>query len=202
LFNDDRSKLPWLYTEDYPFNPTYLVTNYGFTKDEKLLNMALEKEGALKRNRDRTIREENIIIGKNCKGKTQIRKGILEYIVKLNKDLYEKNKEHIYIYDLYLYNNFLLKYPEKLTFTEEERYKIISYIAYYADQIPFTESLYGLYGFSNNIYTLSEAELNQYKEILNRTNFFNLKGYEKQFIEAGKIFKQKQKVLNAVNNQN
>lgn len=99
LFNDDKSRLPWLLKKDQYFMKSLLLT-FGWEGDDKLINWVI-KETPLKYNSKENNAEEfgKMLYNKDCSGKLKINRKVLELMAANDAQIHRKNlMDYIHLY--------------------------------------------------------------------------------------------------------
>ncbi|MDR4952628.1 hypothetical protein REB14_10620 [Chryseobacterium sp. ES2] len=116
LFNDNKSYVDWLISNDIRF-VKLMVKTFGYTKEPKFNDLTMNDYLS---NFQNSSDIGDIIFVKNCKGELEIRVDLLKYI-----------KEHTKSDENRLLNaleNFGYALKDNTKFTSEEKYKILAYI--------------------------------------------------------------------------
>ncbi|WP_145953285.1 hypothetical protein [Chryseobacterium indologenes] len=116
LFNDNKSYVDWLISNDISFIKL-MVKTFGYTKEPKFNDLTMNDYLS---NFQNSSDIGDIIFVKNCKGELEIRVDLLKYI-----------KEHTKSDENRLLNaleNFGYALKDNTKFTSEEKYKILAYI--------------------------------------------------------------------------
>lgn len=188
LFNDDESQFPWLVTNDIYFMES-LVTVFGYTEDEKLLNWVM---GRNYKKAEYFI--ENYVFVKNCKGNLEIRKDILNYIGKNCNEQKTAYIEHLFKHTYYLIDSYQ---HENSKFNEKEKIKILAHAANIYDQLFINHHFIGKSNrgrwniLGTYFYNSSAEDWNKLKKEFILNNYYNLPNlkslvkYAERFSSAG-----------------
>lgn len=188
LFNDDESQFPWLITNDIYFMES-LVTVFGYTEDEKLLNWVM---GRNYKKAEYFI--ENYVFVKNCKGNLEIRKDILNYIGKNCNEQKTAYIEHLFKHTYYLIDSYQ---HENSKFNEKEKIKILAHAANIYDQLFINHHFIGKSNrgrwniLGTYFYNSSAEDWNKLKKEFILNNYYNLPNlkslvkYAERFSSAG-----------------
>ena len=116
LFNDNKTYVTWLVTQDPTFVKT-LVKQFGYTKEPKFNDLTMND---YLNNYQTSSDIGDVIFTKNCNGKLEIRTELLKYIKEHTKS--DENRL------LTALENFGYALKDNNSFTPDEKYKILAYI--------------------------------------------------------------------------
>ncbi|PJJ67635.1 hypothetical protein [Chryseobacterium geocarposphaerae] len=116
LFNDNKTYVTWLITQDPTFVKT-LVKQFGYTEEPKFNDLIMND---YLNNYQTSSDIGDVIFTKNCNGKLEIRTELLKYIKEHTKS--DENRL------LTALENFGYALKDNNSFTPDEKYKILAYI--------------------------------------------------------------------------
>lgn len=163
LFNDDKSKLPWLLKNDDYFMKK-LVLTFGWTEDEKLLKWVIENNQFDKNN---PLEFGKMFYTKKCDGTLKLQPNTFKF---LQKTVTPENQE--ILDEIKKYVQYLAVFSNKTDdLTDKERLEVLSNIVYFAQQYKYEK------GFKNHrimswMYLTNGDGENA--KILKQNNYFNL----------------------------
>ncbi|WP_157676872.1 hypothetical protein [Chryseobacterium sp. T16E-39] len=188
ISNDDRSALTWLLGNDKDFLKK-LVAEYGYDKEEKINSLVLQSffEEYAAENEQSGGKLGRIVFVKNCAGKLEIRKGLLDYI---EKNTTENNDKYITSLGDYIIS-YLYK-EDNNKFTPVEKAEIVAYISNIEGP-----AFHKFKGKSDNAWSQaatplfflqSKTSMNQPEvlQIIKKNKYFGLQPL-KNYIESGQL---------------
>jgi len=156
LFNDNRTYVTWLVTQDPTFVKT-LVKQFGYTKEPKFNDLTMND---YLNNYQTSSDIGDAIFTKNCNGKLEIRTELLKYIKEHTKS--DENRL------LTALENFGYALKDNNSFTPDEKYKILAYIGNTVD--PFYLNFAGV----NSENAVWNAESVLYNSIVKDRNIISV----------------------------
>ena len=162
LFNDDKSRLPWLLKNDEYFMKS-LVLTFGWTEDEKLLKWVIENN---KFDKNNPLEFGKMFYTKRCDGTLKLHSNTFKY---LQKTVTPENQG--ILDDIKSYVQYLAVFRNKTDdLTVKERLEILSNIVYFAQQYKYQK------GFENRkiMSWMYLTVFDENAEILKQNNYFNL----------------------------
>lgn len=187
LFNDDKSKLPWLLQNDEDFMKK-LVCSFGWTEDKKLVKYFLDKyllTELYKNTEDELKNFGSILWHKDCDGKIIINEGALQAIKELTTPENTKYLEASYLY-IYacLNDSVFFRGKRRSNMSFEEQSELLARFLYF-----FEKNYKNAKGYSYDYRFLTK--FSQYgvipcKEEIKRNNYYGLDGYKEMFEQATK----------------
>lgn len=177
LFNDDKSKLPWLLKHDAAFMES-LVLTFGWTADEQLLKWVMDNNKFDKRH---PLAFGKMFYHKRCDGRLKLQANTFRY---LQRTLSPSNQG--ILDDIKLFVRYFANFDEQIEeLTDQERLAILSNLVYFAEQYKYEK------GFENRrimawMYLTNGTGKNN--TLLKESNYFNLpkfrQWWEKQYSDG------------------
>lgn len=171
LFNDDKSKLPWLLKNDEGFMKS-LVLTFGWTEDEKLLKWVIENN---KFDKNNPLEFGKMFYTKKCDGSLKLHANTFKYLQKTVTPQNDQILDDIKSFVSY-YANFKNKVED---LNERERLEVLSNIVYFAQQYKYEK------GFDNRriMSWMYLTTFDQQMQILEQSNYFNLPKFKQWWDE-------------------
>lgn len=176
LFNDDKSRLPWLLKNDESFMKSLLL-KYGWTEDGKLLKWVI-KETPLKltRQENNAVEYGSLIYHKDCSDKVKINEKVLMLMAENDTQIHRKNLMD-YIH-LYLANPDLKK-DNELTFPQIA--KITAYaLNFIINNAQDEQEIYQYQG----LFAESNDHDNRYTKEFKKNNYYGINGFKEKWQQA------------------
>lgn len=176
LFNDDKSKLPWLLKNDEFFMKS-LVLTFGWEGDDKLLKWVI-KETPLNYNREFNNAKDfgRLLYNKDCSGNLKINKRVFELMADENIDNHRR-----YLMDfinLYLARNL---YEDDIELTFPEIAKITAYsLNFISNNLEKEQDIYNYQG----LFAEKSDYDNRYDKEFKKNNFYGIPGFKEKWEEA------------------
>lgn len=176
LFNDDKSKLPWLLKNDELFMKS-LVLTFGWEGDDKLLKWVI-KETPLNFNREFNNAKDfgRLLYNKDCSGNLKINKRVFELMAEENINNHRKYlMDFIY---LYLASNL---YQDDIELTFPELAKITAYsLNFISNNLEKEQDIYNYQG----LFAEKSDYDNRYDKEFKKNNFYGIPGFKEKWEEA------------------
>lgn len=182
LFNDDKSQFPWLITNDENFMK-FLVTDFGYTKDKKLLKWAFEKEKFRHvdyPSNDMMESYGKFLWTKQCNGDIKLHPNTLELIKELSSP---KVNQDYYILNVVEYINYLTTSEVDNGLTFAQKAKIVATLLAFGEQYKYNKA----YGFNQMFlgkFIYYQDTDKKYKKEFERNNYYNLPNLKEWYLKA------------------
>lgn len=176
LFNDDKSRLPWLMKNDEIFMKS-LVLTFGWEGDDKLLKWVI-KETPLKYNSSENNTEEfgKLIYNKGCSGKLKINTRVLELMSE--EEIQKHRRDLMDFIHLYLASNM---YKDDIELSFPEIAKITAYALDFIIKHPIQEQ--DIYQYQGLFAEKSDYD-NRYDEEFKKNNYYGIPGFKEKWEKA------------------
>lgn len=163
LFNDDKSRLPWLLKNDEYFMKS-LVLTFGWTEDEKLLKWVIENN---KFDKNNPLEFGKMFYTKRCDGSLKLQSNTFKY---LQKTITPENQG--ILDDIKLFVKYFADDKNKIdNLSEKERIEILSNIVYFAEQFKYEEGYRNRRIMAWMYFNIGQRDR---EELLKQNNYFNL----------------------------